>query len=240
MSIDLLSNTENFGISPRISFSYDLCQTDLAAVQRPRSDSLLLESNDFDFCTSQSFQQDAPSSCAEELFSDGKILPQDIKKQQLLPPKPPAHQSPKKESLKDIIDNSHKTEDKEKDKSSSSRSFWRFKRSSSCGNGYTRSLICSLPLLLRSNSTGSAPNPKPTPAFKSSTQKHKVHTKSSLSPSSSFNGYPYSKQNKNGIRVSPVLNVPPPYISRGTVNLFGLGSLFCSGKDKKKKRSEFL
>lgn len=40
----------------------------------------------------------------------------------------------------------------------------------------------------------------------------------------------------NGVRISPVLNVPPPFISKGTASLFGLGSLFGNGKDKKKKK----
>ncbi|KAF9587059.1 hypothetical protein IFM89_039745 [Coptis chinensis] len=206
--------------------------------------------------SSESFEQD--SSCAEELFSDGKILPLEIKKQ-VLPPKPPTHptsnENSKKESLKEIMEQSFKTEEKPTSSSSSTKSFWRFKRSSSCGNGYKRSLICSLPLLSRSNSTGSAPTPKRSSSLKDNHNKHlpktpssNGYTKSALSSSSS---YPYSTPQKpsqkknygsynNGVRISPLLNVPPPYISKGTVNLFGLGSLFCNGKEKnKKKRSEF-
>ncbi|KAL5726087.1 hypothetical protein ACHQM5_009157 [Ranunculus cassubicifolius] len=265
MAVDLWSNAENssLGMSPRISFSYDLCQTDLGTIERHRSDTMLLESNDFDFCTSKSFEQDdiIPSSSADELFSEGKILPIEIKKQVSLPPKPPSHRNSfdhlKKESLKEIIEKGHKTEEKSSSVSGS-KSFWRFKRSSSCGSGYTRSLICSLPHLLRSNSTGSTPNPPKKDNHSSSSKqssssapvKVSGSSKSPLSSSSS-NGYPYSTQHNssmkknygsynNGIRVSPILNVPPPYISKGTVNLFGLGSLF-GGKDKsKKKRSEFV
>ncbi|KAF9608495.1 hypothetical protein IFM89_009861 [Coptis chinensis] len=185
-------------------------------------DSLLLESNDFDFCISESFEQD--SSCAEELFSDGKILPLEIKKQ-VLPPKPPTHptsnENSKKESLKEIMEQSFKTEEKPTSSSSSTKSFWRFKRSSSCGNGYKRSLICSLPLLSRSNSTGSAPTPKRSSSLKDNHNKHlpktpssNGYTKSALSSSSS---YPYSTPQKpsqkknygsynNGVRISPLLN----------------------------------
>ncbi|KAL5723589.1 hypothetical protein ACHQM5_006969 [Ranunculus cassubicifolius] len=142
MAVDRWSNAENssLGISPRISFSYDLCQTDLGT--------MLLESNDFDFCTSKSFEQDdiIPSSSANELISEGKILPIEIKKQVSLPPKPPSHRSSFDHLKKRKLEGNYNYRKG-------------FKRSSSCGSGYTRSFICSLPLLLRSNSTGSTPNP---------------------------------------------------------------------------------
>ncbi|XP_042516894.1 uncharacterized protein LOC122091097 [Macadamia integrifolia] len=149
----------------------------------------------------------------------------------------------KKESLKEIMAMSNESEDK-----ASSKSFWRFKRSSSlnAGNGQRRSLICSLPLLSRSNSTGSSTNPKRQPLLKD-TQKHshKPPTptpakSSSFSSSSSQSQKPPLKKNSgsygNGVRISPVLNIPPPYIAKGTASLFGLGSFFCGGKDKNKKK----
>lgn len=40
----------------------------------------------------------------------------------------------------------------------------------------------------------------------------------------------------NGVRISPVLNVPPPYIAKGTTNLFGFGSFLRNGKDRKSKK----
>ncbi|KAL9456766.1 hypothetical protein AB3S75_005903 [Citrus x aurantiifolia] len=59
--------------------------------------------------------------------------------------------------------------------------------------------------------------------YSSSTQKPP------LKKCGSYNGH-------NGVRISPVLNIPPPFISNATVSLFGFGSLFCNGKVKKKKR----
>ncbi|OVA08134.1 hypothetical protein BVC80_1725g17 [Macleaya cordata] len=256
MAINLCSESPGFVMSPRISFSHNLCQNDVVQIesrhQDHRSDSSLLESN-FDFCiSSESFKQE--SSSADELFSDGKILPL-LVREKLLPPKqnhqsdlPPPHppttnftstdMNSKKESLKEIMAMSSNSESAEK---SSSKSFWRFKRSSSCGNGYKRSLICSLPLLSRSNSTGSAPIPK-----SKETQKHlqkpPLMSSSKSSYSSSSSQKPPLKKNYgsytniNGIRINPVLNVPPPYISKGTANFLGLGSFFCNGKDKNKKK----
>ncbi|XP_051149002.1 uncharacterized protein LOC127263812 [Andrographis paniculata] len=39
-----------------------------------------------------------------------------------------------------------------------------------------------------------------------------------------------------GVRINPVLNIPPSYIAKGTVSLFGFGSFFCSKKSKKKRK----
>ncbi|KAL9229236.1 hypothetical protein vseg_004723 [Gypsophila vaccaria] len=46
-------------------------------------------------------------------------------------------------------------------------------------------------------------------------------------------GY-YSKN----VKINPVLNLPSPYISRVSVDLFGIGSLFCNGsvKDRKNRK----
>ncbi|KAK9091331.1 hypothetical protein Sjap_024508 [Stephania japonica] len=241
-------------MSPRISFSHDLCQSDVVRIEH--LDQTI--SPDFDFCVFE-----IESSTADELFSDGKLLPLEIKKQPISSQKPPIAPpnrqiDSKKESLKEMMEKNSKTEEKI---GSSSKSFWRFTRSSSCGNGYKKSLICSLPLLSRSNSTGSAPNPKRTTTattpllsqrssnkgsniMKSSCSSSSSCTSNSSSSSSScsYSSYlqkPPLKKNHHhhsGIRISPVLNVPPPYIPKGTVNLFGLGSLFCNGKDKPKKK----
>ncbi|KAJ4974199.1 hypothetical protein NE237_007373 [Protea cynaroides] len=265
MAIDLCSTSESsgLGMSPRISFSHDLCHSDVVPVEEycHRLDGSLLDSSfDFDFGVSASFEQEPPFS-ADELFFDGKILPCEIReKTQTIPPPskvkyplpslpPPTPRTTmsmtstttddsKKESLKEIMATSVESEDK-----ASSKSFWRFKRSTSLnsGNGNKRSLICSLPLLSRSNSTGSSTSSKRQPLLKES-QKHS-HKPPTATPakSSSFQSQkPPLKKNSgsygNGIRISPVLNVPPPYIGRGTANLFGLGSFFSSGKDKSKKK----
>ncbi|XP_043694795.1 uncharacterized protein LOC122645551 [Telopea speciosissima] len=245
-----------------------------------RSDASLLDSSlDFDFGVSASFEQEPPFS-ADELFFDGKILPCEIwEKTQTVSPlkqthqaKPPLPPPPlpsptntttttkttmlkktstvtddsKKESLKEIMATSIESEDK----ASSSKSFWRFSRSSSLnsGNGQRRGLICSLPLLSRSNSTGSSTISKRQPLFKGS-QKHShkppTPTPAKSSSSSSFQSHSHQKPplkkysgsyGNGGVRISPVLNIPPPYIAKGTASLFGLGSLFCGGKDKNNKK----
>ncbi|KAF8390114.1 hypothetical protein HHK36_024636 [Tetracentron sinense] len=251
MAIDLCSESSGLGMSPRISFSHDLCQTDIVPIENYncRSDSSLMEStSDFDFCVCESLGQE--SSSADKLFSGGKILPIQITKNTLPQSKPPkqigpATENSKKERLKEILATSSEPEEK-----TQSKSFWRFKRSNSlnCGNGYKRrSLIFSLPLLSRSNSTGSAPNPKRPPLLKdnhkqvSHKQPPNIGSFSSTCHSNSWSQKPPLKKNfygsyGNGVRISPVLNVPPPYISKGTANLFGLGSFFSNGKDKNKKK----
>ena len=140
-------------------------------------------------------------------------------------------------------------------KPQSSKSSWGFKRSSSLNCENKGSLLCSLPFLLRSNSTGSVSNPKRS-LFKdfnkqSSKQQSSISmAKSASVSSSSSNSNPYTVLQKpplkknhggsynanNGVRIIPVLNVPPPYISKGTAKFFGLGSFLHHGKDKKSKK----
>ncbi|TKY46505.1 hypothetical protein E2542_SST28546 [Spatholobus suberectus] len=161
MVVELCS--ENCGVSsmsPRISFSHDFSQSDVIPVEKHplRSNSSGLNSSiDFDFCVHESLELE--SSSADELFSDGVILPTQIKKKinnnallkqrsQLAPPQPQLPPSrttcdnasstskgSKKEGTKDSKDLSDEVYEKQ-----SSKSFWRFKRSSSCGSGYGRSL----------------------------------------------------------------------------------------------------
>lgn len=261
---------------PRLSFSHDLGQAEVL----PRRDSSLLDLNcDFEFSISRSFRQDEPSS-ADELFSHGVIKPMQPrdrssveeapKARQLysLPPLP--SQNPKKESTnKENNDNSqfmdvNSSEDLDQNNTRphhQSKSFWGFKRSSSLNQDNKKSLLCSLPeFLKRSNSTGSAPNPKRSTIYKDAhAHTHAQHKKQSTSismskssstssSSSSSNQYrmlprPPSKKGHggasnygNGVRISPVLNVPSPYISRGTAKLFCLSSFLYPGKEKKQKK----
>ncbi|KDP29437.1 hypothetical protein JCGZ_18358 [Jatropha curcas] len=265
MAIDVCSEISSAGISPRISFSHDLNQTtDSVSIEdcHRRLDASLLDS-DFDFCISTSFVQELSS--ADELFSNGKILPIDIKKQFLVSSKETDH--PKPVASRPLRTSSDTTEKKllkeflsmsiDGDEKPASKSFWQFKRSNSlnCDSYKSKGLIRSLQFLSRSNSTGSAPNPpkqamlfsnKENPKPKLQKQ-HSVPSRKSPAAASYGAFYSYSSGQRpptlrkcgsygNGIRISPVLNIPPPYISRGTVNLFGLGSLLCNGKDKKKKR----
>lgn len=76
MAVDVCSEVSSPVVSPRISFSHDLRETDAIPRERyhHRSDALLLESIDFNFSISQSFSQGLLSS-ADELFANGKIIP---------------------------------------------------------------------------------------------------------------------------------------------------------------------
>ncbi|KAK9277426.1 hypothetical protein L1049_006969 [Liquidambar formosana] len=268
MAIDVCSEISTMAMSPRISFSHDLSQTDAMPTEQynRRCDASLLDPNsDFNFCISGSFTQE-PSS-ADELFSNGKILPMQIKKKPIttktihppfqaihLPPQPmttSTAENANKKRLKEFLAASC---EEEENPSPPSKSFWQFRRSSSlnCDNARSRSLIRPLNFLSRSNSTGSAPNPKQTMLPKDTQKLHSqkqpstVPAKSSASCTSTY--YPYNPSQKppllkkncrsygNGVRISPVLNLPPHYISKGSASLFGLGSIFCNGKDKRKKK----
>ncbi|XP_031248228.1 uncharacterized protein LOC116106000 [Pistacia vera] len=278
MAIDVCSEIS----SPRISFSYDLNQKDhgVSQFERRLDSSLLDSSSDFDFCIGNSRLYQELSS-ADELFSNGKILPVEIKKKkqiilstkQIHQPPPPPSSSPsphpqqimanesctEKKRLKEFLSMSLDDADDDEYDKPLYKSFWQFKRSSSlnCDSTRSKSLIKSLQFLSRSNSTGSAPNPKHSSISKESQKQNlqrqpSVSRKSKVSSSGSYYSYynnssstqkPPLKKNcgsynngNNGVRISPVLNIPPPYISNATVNLFGLGSLFCNGKIKKKKR----
>ncbi|CBI15475.3 unnamed protein product, partial [Vitis vinifera] len=165
MAINICSET-----SPRISFSNDFCQADVASIDHCKSRnselSSLDSSPDFDFCVSTSFEHE--SSSADELFSNGIILPIKIQERTVAPRS-------------------------SQEKLQSSKSFWPFKRSSSlnCDNVHRRSLMCSLPLLSRSNSTGSVQNSKRTSKQNSQKQPSMAKSSSSSSSASSTNFYTY-------------------------------------------------
>ncbi|XP_022152284.1 uncharacterized protein LOC111020041 [Momordica charantia] len=268
MAIEVCSEISSVGISPRISFSHDLNQTDLLPSSdgsRDRLDLTLLES-DFDFCIGNLLIQDLSS--ADELFSNGRIRPVQIKKSldantqlvhkpnesaPIAPPEPSRNSiSSEKKSLKELLSASFDADEKPQ-----SKSFWQFKRSSSlnCESSKSRSLIRSLHFLSRSNSTGSSLNPKQQPNSKdSSSQRPNLQKQPSISSrKSSASSFPnsyftnsssqksstrknFGPNNGNAVRISPLLNLPPPYISKVTVSFFGFGSLFCNGKIKKKKK----
>lgn len=85
MAIEIFPDSPRLGISPRISFSHDLSQTDTIPVEQYIRSSTASSSIDFDFCVfRQSLDQEPPS--ADELFFNGKILPVEVKKR-LSPPK---------------------------------------------------------------------------------------------------------------------------------------------------------
>lgn len=264
MVVEICSENCGVSMSPRISFSHDFSQSDVIPVEKHplRSNSSGLNSSiDFDFCVHESLELE--SSSADELFSHGVLLPTQIKnnninnnailkpKSQLAPP-PPQPQPQLPPPPKAICDNASSTTRKsskkeshkvgkelndEVDEKQSSKSFWRFKRSSSCGSGYGSSL-CPLPLLSRSNSTGSSPSVKRIPLSKEVKQNSQKRSSSStrFSQSHSLASHNHQKpplqrshgSHANGVRVSPVLNVP-------SANLFGLGSIFSNNRDKSKK-----
>ncbi|KVI05414.1 uncharacterized protein LOC112525849 [Cynara cardunculus var. scolymus] len=244
MAVDVCSISE-VSTSPRISFSHDLDdpETKSDSTHSIRSDQFLLSPTfHFDFCTTSTFTP------ADELFSNGKILPTQIKKPQTiqLPDPKTKISDTHKKRLKEFIFHG---EQEDEEKSTLKSSFWQFRRSASlnCDNGKgPKGLLRSLSLksLSRSNSTGSALNPKRNSSPKTMEKSKDLRRCSSLSqpPASSHVYYTYQNSNnskscKGGIRIIPILNIPPAYnISKGTINFFGFGSLFCNGKAKKKTK----
>ncbi|GAA0147511.1 hypothetical protein LIER_36530 [Lithospermum erythrorhizon] len=85
MAVDVCSDfSHSLVTSPRISFSHDLKESDIVPVEcfNAQPDHFLLEQKidfDFDFCINPSSSSSTISS-ADELFSNGKILPFQIKK----------------------------------------------------------------------------------------------------------------------------------------------------------------
>lgn len=254
MAVDFRTDNFNWAMmSPRISFSQYLNHSNAIPVDshRPQPD----PSTDFDFCVFET--SDNVSSSADELISDGKILPLQFKsptvvfvvspsREQPPPPTPtsppPSMEDRKKESSREII----------AEKPGGSRSFWFFRRSSSfnSGNGYKSSSIWSLQLLSRSNSTGSTDQNPKTPVLKDT---RKAFVQRPVLKSNSGSGSvqkPPAKKNSstgkthfgshgNGVGFSPVLNIPPPYISKGTTSLFGFGYFFCNRKERKTRKKSF-
>ncbi|KAJ6983871.1 LOW QUALITY PROTEIN: hypothetical protein NC653_026631 [Populus alba x Populus x berolinensis] len=232
MAIDVCSEISSAGISPRISFSHDLNQTTDAV----SSKIITIAGLDSSLIVS-----------ADELFSNGKILPVEIKK----------HSISSKAAVFDLStsasDQSGTTEKKQlkeflsesldADEKPASKSFLARSSSLNCDSTRSKGLIRSLHFLSRSNSTGSKSSK--TSNVIQETQKPKLQKQASVpsrkpSVPSSAAFYSYNPQQKppllrkcgshgNGFRISPVLNIPPPYISRGAVNPFGLGSLICNG-----------
>ncbi|XP_057522206.1 uncharacterized protein LOC130802277 [Amaranthus tricolor] len=231
MAVDLLTdNPSSRGISPRISFSHDLKNSDIIPIEShiPLKPSSLLD-YDFDFCVSKT-SYDHDSSSADELFSNGVILPIQIKKENIpiISKSKSFTQSSQLPSSSSVLNNGEKTEEKQ---GNNNKSFWMFKRSKSlnCSSIYRKGL-CSLYILSRSKSTGSTISGKRSLISNDEThhqQQNGNGKQSSLKNlSSSYHQKPPIKKNYGGssfnsglIQVSPVLNVP-------TGKVFGFGSLF--------------
>lgn len=233
MAVDVCSEV----VSPRISFSHDLKELDFVPIETHTHHLHLNPTIDFDFCVAQNLHL----SSADELFADGKILPVQIKTTHT-----PPDTTFKKKRLIEFLSTAA-DDDEEEEEKPVAKPFWQFRRSSSVncdhggrGNG---GLLRSLQFLTRSNSTGSVPNPKPSGMSKVMQKQNSLkeapinrrmnqyyhYNKPCLRKSS-------SRSNGNGVRISPVLNIPPTYIARGSVSLFGIGSFFSSKKSKKKRK----
>ncbi|CAH8352555.1 unnamed protein product [Eruca vesicaria subsp. sativa] len=249
----------------RISFASDLGQSDTSPPMEQqqqqsgrlvRRDTTLLDSSspDFEFHISRNFD----ASPADEIFADGMILPilpfqvttasampKRLYKYELPPiVSAPSSSSSSSSSLSPpplLLPQQHSSEKEtpgsiaNSEAEKSSKSFWSFKRSSSLNSDRKKSLICSFPLLTRSNSTGSVMNSKR--EMLRDINKHSSHrhgaprpgedTSSHLSsPSSvccsSYQFRPQKHAGKNGGR-------------GGSSYPFGLGSILRVLKDKKTK-----
>ncbi|XP_022930599.1 uncharacterized protein LOC111436997 [Cucurbita moschata] len=139
------------------------------------------------------------------------------------------------------------------EKKNRSKSFWGFRRSNSVTYDNRKSSFFSLPLLSRSYSTGSVQIPKGMPSKDVKSQSpqlqrhHSVSEGKSKLPSSSSAANSHSKLQKpqkknqgglygNNLYVNPILNVPPPYITKETSKIFGLSSLLRGSKEKKNRK----
>ncbi|XP_004252233.1 uncharacterized protein [Solanum lycopersicum] len=214
MAIDMIFEIT----SPRISFSSDEQVIDL---QHYQSDS----NPEFDFCISTNIANTETCS-ADELFLNGLIRPLQLQQKQKLVTLSNSPPIPAPPIANQNVISKHISVDDNQNKS-----FWRIRRSTSL-HGNKKSSFWSLQ---RSNSTGSK-------SF--SVKENQKHKKNIMNPSSAVSLYssasqkpPLRKNYSNGICINPVLNVAPyTFIPKATANLFGLGSFFANGKDKKSKK----
>lgn len=222
--------------SPRISFSDDLPEENPVQTHQEEAETVKLETanSDFNFCTVTSFPDGIIETCpADELFFNGMIIPTQMRERIIV-----------EEEITSTTTATLVREEK-----SPSKSFWRFRRSSSLNcdsnSNNRKSSIWSLPLLFRSKSTGSTANnhnhkvasihSKSVKSSQNNALLLPPHQKGSLRKSScnvNYNNYNYNYCGRN----NPVLNViPAPYIAKGTSDLLGLAGLFRNGSSKDKK-----
>ncbi|WOK97727.1 hypothetical protein Cni_G06435 [Canna indica] len=254
------------GVSPRISFSHDLCQVDVSEPTVDGADrrldlSLPLDvvaaSSDFDFSLGADvFSQDP--SLADDLFSDGKLLPLPIKNAPLsssssCPPSaiatgPPATPNAclrRRGSLREIMASAESDDACAIGRPCPQKPFWRFRRSSSlnCSSGSGGGSLCSFPLL-RSKSSGSSSPMQVRPTAKqckslnaiNATNATELFKKGSSSEPKTTRVYYYSaaassrqrRLHGNAVRISPILNVPTP--TGGGMGI--LSFLLCKRGDK--------
>ncbi|XP_047331755.1 uncharacterized protein LOC124935363 [Impatiens glandulifera] len=255
MAVDVYpSKSPSLGTSPRISFSHDLIQNCRPAVIND-DPSLLDPTFDFDFSTGKTFAFDI--SLADEIFSNGVILPTEIKPKKetkIETEKPNEEEEEPKPTNKKIMRLkeflSCNNDETEHEKVPLIKPFWKFKRSSSLNYHHHGSLIRPLQFFSRSKSAGSVAQTITMPV-----KERRIKQPLMFSRSSSCNSYyPYNSSKRppaplkksfsrsyvdNGIRVSPVLHFSNACIAKGTATLFGLRSLFCNGfgKSRGKRKS---
>ncbi|KAL3746433.1 hypothetical protein ACJRO7_015397 [Eucalyptus globulus] len=187
--------------------------------------------SDSDFCVGVSSFVLQLSS-ADELFSDGKILPDEIRRDGVVTAD---HSNCLPNTL---VSSSFSIWDSD---------FYRCPSHSgnssalNCDVAKSRGPIRLLQFLSRSNSTGSVPNPKDKFASKDNPRQN-LHKQPSIldqrwsseSYQSSF-GMPSEAPDDEQTR-----QTQPPHQTIRTVSSFGLVSLFCNGKVKKKKKRVIL
>ncbi|XP_049934538.1 uncharacterized protein LOC116256992 [Nymphaea colorata] len=223
MALEIVSDNSGWTFSPRISFSSDLSQTDRIGDHREDSSLLQSSSCDFHFC----IPEQNYSSPADQLFYNGKILPLAAISAPLasVPPR-----SSRSGSLKEILD----SEKQPTPAPAASKSFWGFRRSNSlnCRSITKSGLLSSLNKMTRSKSMGSNTKEATLPAKKAAAPPPALL---SANPIKAGKKPPLKKkEHNNGVRINPVLNVPPPYISRGRSSLFSFGYFLCR-KEKNRK-----
>lgn len=179
MAVDVYS--ENFVgmISPRLSFSRDLDENERNTTNPINDFSCKLDhslvDSAFDFAFNVDTSVAVPSSSADELFSDGKIIPTCLKKEEeiiksqlvqektvtpSLDPKPATFTDARKKSLKEFLEDSIEEEEPSNAAAAAAaaaKSFWKFRRSNSLNcheRNQRKGLIGSWKVLSRSGSTG--------------------------------------------------------------------------------------
>ncbi|KAL2905193.1 Porphobilinogen deaminase [Bienertia sinuspersici] len=151
--------------SPRLSFSRDLGENE--STTNSFNDFTCAFDSTFDFAFSVDKSVLFASSSADELFSDGKIIPtclktEEIKVSQQKPIRPCLDFQPKivteerKKSLKEFLEDSIEEEEEDPNSAFVTKSFWKFRRSNSlnCDSNQRKGLIGSWKILSRSGSTG--------------------------------------------------------------------------------------
>ncbi|XP_047326376.1 uncharacterized protein LOC124930052 [Impatiens glandulifera] len=232
MAVDIICIEEN--TSPRLSFSYDINnqETKFHESSKPYNNT---NTNNSDFNFPEVTGEDL--SPADELFFQGRIKPLIQISHNFTTTH---HKNPKSDTLKNLMEESPNRVDSSPVKPPLKFLWTGVRRSSSlhCENTNKKtSSFWSLSLLSRSKSTGSVSNSK-----QKNTHSPKPGRRNQSSSSSSFSMYsfnqkspPKKKDYGNGVRVNPVLNLPPNP-SKGSLSFCSLFGSTINGKYIKNKK----